>query len=107
MNKLNGSISVEMNNVTYLKYFVFSNNMLSGSLPQHICIGGSLELFIAHDNYLTGPILISLRNCSSLYRLRLERNLLTGNISEQFGVYPNLNYIDLSYNNFYGELSPK
>uniref|UniRef100_A0A7N2L6Y0 non-specific serine/threonine protein kinase n=1 Tax=Quercus lobata TaxID=97700 RepID=A0A7N2L6Y0_QUELO len=96
MNKLNGSIPVEMNNLTYLKYLVFSNNMLSGSLPQHICIGGSLELFTAHDNYLTGPIPTSLRNCSSLYRLRLERNLLTGNISEQFGVYPNLNYIDLS-----------
>nr|XP_023877680.1 probable leucine-rich repeat receptor-like protein kinase At1g35710 isoform X3 [Quercus suber] len=56
---------------------------------------------------LKGPIPISLRNCSSLYRLRLERNQLTGNISEQFGVYPNLNYIDLSYNNFYGELSSK
>jgi uncharacterized protein YjbI with pentapeptide repeats len=47
-----------------------------------------------------------MRNCTSLYRLRLDENQLTGNISEVFGVYPDLDYINLSNNNFYGELSP-
>ncbi|RVW27708.1 MDIS1-interacting receptor like kinase 2 [Vitis vinifera] len=42
-----------------------------------------------------------------LFRVRLERNQLTGDIAESFGVYPTLNYIDLSSNNFYGELSEK
>ena len=39
--------------------------------------------------------------------MRLERNQLRGNISEDFGIYPNLKYIDLSDNNFYGEISTK
>jgi hypothetical protein len=47
-----------------------------------------------------------MRNCTSLYRIRLDENQLTGNISEVFGVYPDLDYINLSNNNFYGELSP-
>ncbi|KAF5802314.1 putative protein kinase RLK-Pelle-LRR-XI-1 family [Helianthus annuus] len=40
-----------------------------------------------------------------LYLLRLDENHLTGNISEDFGIYPELDYIDLSNNNFYGEVS--
>jgi hypothetical protein len=48
-----------------------------------------------------------LKNCTSLYRLRLHWNQLTGNISEDFGIYPHLYYVDLSCNNFYSELSSK
>ena len=65
------------------------------------------ENFTAYDNYFIGSIPISLRNCTSLVRVRLERNQLRGNLSEDFGIYPKLMYIDLSYNHFYGELSQK
>ncbi|RVW63024.1 MDIS1-interacting receptor like kinase 2 [Vitis vinifera] len=58
-------------------------------------------------NHFTGPIPMSLRNCTSLFRVRLERNQLKGNITEVFGVYPNLNFMDLRSNNLYGELSQK
>ncbi|XP_043705108.1 MDIS1-interacting receptor like kinase 2-like [Telopea speciosissima] len=47
-----------------------------------------------------------LRNCTSLRRVRLENNLFIGNITDSFGVYPHLSYIDLSHNKLYGELSP-
>jgi hypothetical protein len=47
-----------------------------------------------------------LKNCSSLVRLNLAENKLIGNISDDFGVYPNLNYIDLSHNRFYGKILP-
>ncbi|XP_042952320.1 MDIS1-interacting receptor like kinase 2-like [Carya illinoinensis] len=47
----------------------------------------------------------SLKNCSSLIRVRLGGNQLTGDISDDFGVYPTLNYIDLSYNRFSGKIS--
>ena len=40
-------------------------------------------------------------------RLRLERNQLSGNISEAFGTHPHLNYMDLSDNELHGELSLK
>ncbi|KAK7822932.1 putative leucine-rich repeat receptor-like protein kinase [Quercus suber] len=47
----------------------------------------------------------NLEKLTSLFRVRLERNLFLGNISEDFGVYNNLQYMDLSYNRFYGEIS--
>ncbi|KAK9205597.1 hypothetical protein WN943_015865 [Citrus x changshan-huyou] len=56
-------------------------------------------------NKLFGTIPKSLRNCTSLFRVRLNGNNLTGNISEALGIYPNLTFIDLSRNNFYGEIS--
>ncbi|XP_027150485.1 probable leucine-rich repeat receptor-like protein kinase At1g35710 [Coffea eugenioides] len=49
-------------------------------------------------------ILKSLRHCTSLQRTRIERNKFVGNQAEDFGIYPNSDYIDLSYNEFYGEL---
>ncbi|CBI36571.3 unnamed protein product, partial [Vitis vinifera] len=82
-------------------------NNFTGHLPQQMCLGGALENFTAMGNNFTGPIPMSLRNCTSLFRVRLNRNQLKGNITEGFGVYPNLNFMDLSSNNLYGELSQK
>ena len=62
---------------------------------------------MAINNHLTGPIPKSLKNCTSLIRVRLEGNQLIGNITEDFGIYPNLKYIDLSGNHLYGKLSSK
>jgi hypothetical protein len=70
-----------------------------------MCIGGLLDHFIACNNHFIGSIPKSLRNCTSLVRVRLDGNQLTGNIGEIFGIYPSLVYMDLSYNKFYGELS--
>ncbi|KAM7462006.1 hypothetical protein LguiA_030127 [Lonicera macranthoides] len=58
-----------------------------------------------HDNNFVGPIPKSLRNCSSLTRVRLEGNQFTGNIYDVFGVYPNLYLMYLNDNKFYGHLS--
>ncbi|CAL8104392.1 unnamed protein product [Prunus armeniaca] len=40
-----------------------------------------------------------------LVGVRLDRNQLTGNISEDFGLYPNLDFMNISHNNLYGEIS--
>ncbi|RWR96560.1 MDIS1-interacting receptor like kinase 2-like protein [Cinnamomum micranthum f. kanehirae] len=104
-NQISGSIPSSIGNLTRLKRLRLGSNNLLGSLPQ-ICQGGSLRLFTAARNRLTGHIPASLRNCTALERFRLEDNQLSGNISKSLGVYPNLIYIDLSFNRFYGELSP-
>lgn len=97
-----------MNNVTQLKIFDLSDNQLTGHLPENVCLGGVLEIFNAEHNRFIGSIPKSLKKCSSLVRVLLEKNQLTGNIGECFGgVYPNLVYMDLSYNRFYGELPIK
>nr|XP_048332825.1 MDIS1-interacting receptor like kinase 2-like [Ziziphus jujuba var. spinosa] len=49
----------------------------------------------------------TLRNCTRLIIIHLEANQLTGNISEIFGIYPNLYYMDLSSNKCFGELFEK
>jgi hypothetical protein len=40
-------------------------------------------------------------------RFRLNRNQISGNISEDFGIYPHIYYMDLSDNELYGKLSWK
>ncbi|KAF6162109.1 hypothetical protein GIB67_008238 [Kingdonia uniflora] len=104
-NMLSGSIPPHIGNLTNLKILELFNNNFSGNLPQNLCRGGSLEQFATAFNNFTGPIPKGLRNCSSLVRVRLDRNQLADNISEAFGVYPKLDYMDLSHNNLYEELS--
>ncbi|CAL8173350.1 unnamed protein product [Prunus armeniaca] len=104
-NQLSGSIPQELENLKNLTYLGLDTNQLSGYLPSNICQGGKLINLSASTNYLTGPIPKSLKNCTSLFRVHLEQNQLTGNISEDFGVYPNLDFMNISHNNLYGEIS--
>ncbi|KAL3725021.1 hypothetical protein ACJRO7_030090 [Eucalyptus globulus] len=106
-NYLSGFIPDEMNNLRNLRVITMGENKLVGRLPDNICLGGLLENFTAPNNHFSGHLPKSLKNCSSLRRIRLEGNQLTGNLTEVLGAYPNLKYIDLSYNKFYGELSSK
>ncbi|KAM7520760.1 hypothetical protein LguiB_019722 [Lonicera macranthoides] len=101
-NRLNGSIPQEISNLTNLYTLHLGDNMLTGSLPENLCSTGLLKIFTSYNNYLAGSIGTSLRNCTNLFRVRLEQSQL-----KAFGVYPYLNYIDLSSNNFDGELSQK
>ncbi|XP_024175329.2 MDIS1-interacting receptor like kinase 2 [Rosa chinensis] len=106
-NQVSGSIPHVLGNLKNLVVLRIARNNLTGHLPPNLCQGGRLTNFTANSNRLIGPIPKSLKNCRTLYRVRLDRNQLTGNISEDFGEYPNLDYINLSDNKFYGELSPK
>ncbi|KAI8558917.1 hypothetical protein RHMOL_Rhmol04G0133400 [Rhododendron molle] len=104
VNYLSGPIPREFRNLKNLFMLVLDKNQFSGHLPD-ICQGGKLQNFSIHTNQVTGRIPKSLRDCSSLVRVRLDGNQLTGSISEDFWVYPHLDYLDLSRNNFYGEIS--
>nr|GEX44414.1 probable leucine-rich repeat receptor-like protein kinase At1g35710 [Tanacetum cinerariifolium] len=100
-NLLNGTILVSFRNFTAIRRLdigkrtalvilrLFMNN-LTGSLPQDMNLS---------------PIPKSLKNCSSLLRVRLQNNQLTGNISEDFGSYPHLDFMNLRNNRLYGEVS--
>jgi Leucine-rich repeat (LRR) protein len=83
-----------MNNLTHLMSLQMFSNNFTGHLPQDLCLGGLLVNFTAAYNHFSGPIPKSLRNCTSVFRVRFEWNQLTGNISEDFGLYPSLNYVD-------------
>ncbi|KAF3445806.1 hypothetical protein FNV43_RR10983 [Rhamnella rubrinervis] len=104
-NYFHGSIPLSIENLRSLVVLRVARNNFTGYLPHNICQGGMLQNFTANNNYLIGPIPKSLKNCTSLVRVRLDGNQFTGNISEAFGVYPDLDYINLSNNKFNGEIS--
>uniref|UniRef100_A0A2N9GI41 non-specific serine/threonine protein kinase n=1 Tax=Fagus sylvatica TaxID=28930 RepID=A0A2N9GI41_FAGSY len=89
-NSLYGTIPDSIGSLSKLTHLNLANNNLSGTITPSI-----------------GPIPTSLKNCTSLKRVRLEGNQLTGNISEAFGIHPSLYYIELSDNNLYGEIPPE
>ncbi|KAI6704614.1 hypothetical protein NL676_007576 [Syzygium grande] len=104
-NNLSGLVPQGLANFSSLKVLHLTVNSLSGPLPQ-VCQESPLEVFTAAFNGFTGPMPRSLRNCTTLIRVRLESNFLSGYLDRDFGVYPNLNYLDLSYNKLKGVLSP-
>ncbi|KAK7835139.1 mdis1-interacting receptor like kinase 2 [Quercus suber] len=97
-NQLNGNVPISL------------GNQLSGPIPQEI---GNLMMLVVlqlDTNHFTGILPQNMSEwftskfyCKqqSSHRVRLERNQLFGNISEDFGIYRNLQYNDLSYNKFY------
>ncbi|XP_058082392.1 MDIS1-interacting receptor like kinase 2-like [Magnolia sinica] len=103
--QLSGSLPREMTNMTNLSKLFLDGNNFSGSLP-HLCHNRALQVFNAVNNHFTGEIPKSFRNCTGLTKVRLNGNRLAANVSEVFGVYPHLTFMDISDNMLFGELSP-
>lgn len=86
---------------------LFSNNLV-GSLPD--TVGNIIEIrdLLLHDNLFTGTIPYSLRNCTHLVSLLLQKNKLEGWPSVPFQQNPEAFYqlqtLDLSSNAFSGPI---
>ncbi|CAI0560134.1 unnamed protein product [Linum tenue] len=104
-NNLSGSIPPSLTRLNSLILLHLYSNRLSGPIPPDTLCGGIQNLTV-HSNNFSGSVPTSFKNCTTFIRVRLEDNQFTGNISEDFGIYPNLQYLDLSRNNFHGEVSP-
>ncbi|KAJ1416638.1 Tyrosine-protein kinase, active site [Sesbania bispinosa] len=103
-NNFSGSIPEDFG-PNFLRNVSFANNSFSGRLPSGICRGGNLIYLASNLNNFFGPIPESLRNCTGLNRVLLGNNLLSGNITNAFGIYPDLDFIDLGHNQLSGLLS--
>ncbi|KAF3457562.1 hypothetical protein FNV43_RR02220 [Rhamnella rubrinervis] len=107
-NNITGSIPKEVGQLSSLMVLYLYENHLSGSIPSPIGNLSKLSDLKLHFNNITGSIpkevgqLISL---NVLFLVRLQGNQLAGNISEEFGIYSNLVYMDLSNNKLVGKLS--
>ncbi|ESR64576.1 hypothetical protein CICLE_v10007491mg [Citrus x clementina] len=107
-NWLSGSIPHEVGQLTVLNQLALDSNFLNGNLKSLF----DLELCI---NQLSGAIPLSIGNLTNLRFLFLYHNELSGIIPQEienlkkkytktFDTYPNLTFIDLSNNNFFGEI---
>nr|XP_048334800.1 receptor-like protein 20 [Ziziphus jujuba var. spinosa] len=129
-NKLSGTIPRCLENSTTLSLLNLENNSLHGIIPEICKNGGNLEMIDLSYNQLQGHLPRSLSNCmmlqvlavsnnqlndvfpswlGSLHKLRLltlHRNWLHGVIGkpENDLQFHKLQVIDLSHNNFTGEL---
>ncbi|KAI5337812.1 hypothetical protein L3X38_017083 [Prunus dulcis] len=113
-NKFSGLIPKEMWNLKSLVNLDLGKNQLNGSIPASIGDLRNLESFYLADNHLSGPIPQEMENLKMLTNLQLRnnqfsghlpQNICQGNISEAFGVYPNLDFMDRTREtDFFGEV---
>ncbi|KAL6503267.1 hypothetical protein OROHE_023896 [Orobanche hederae] len=134
-NNLSGSIpSCLIENITStLGVLNLARNNLSGIIPDDFPVGCSVKTLDLSSNDLGGSIPLSLANCkflevmnvgnnmiedkfpcmlkdlTTLHVLVLRRNRFYGDLKCPLinGSWPNLQIIDIAFNNFTGELYPK
>ncbi|XP_051146889.1 leucine-rich repeat receptor protein kinase HPCA1-like isoform X2 [Andrographis paniculata] len=111
MNRLNGTIPVSdgntpgLDNLHSARHFHFSNNQLSGSVPDELFSSKmSLIHVIFDNNQLTGNLPSSLGSVATLEVIRFDRNLLDGPIPGSLGNLTNLAELYLSNNKFSGSI---
>ncbi|GAY32773.1 hypothetical protein CUMW_274200 [Citrus unshiu] len=123
-NQLTGHIPPSFSNLTSLSTLRLSKNKLFGSIPDEIGNMRSLSVLCLDQNQFKGVLPPSVSNLTNLKELVLLYNNLSGSIppsldipvltrlglgnnhfTEALGIYPNLTFINLSHNNFYGEIS--
>ncbi|KAL5991490.1 hypothetical protein ACLOJK_012399 [Asimina triloba] len=93
-------------NLKALQGLDVSNNNFSGEIPASIGGGLSLEILSLNDNSFQGSIPSTISSLRGLSFLDLSRNNLSGNIPEFPGTLL-LTQLNLSFNNFEGELPRK
>nr|XP_043633713.1 receptor kinase-like protein Xa21 [Erigeron canadensis] len=103
-NKLSGKIPKQLFQLTSLFFLHLSNNSLSGSLPTEVENLKSLnELDLSH-NHLLGNIPSSLGGCTSLTYLYINDNLFEGIIPPSLSSVRGLIELDLSHNSLSGQI---
>ncbi|GKA98973.1 kinase-like domain-containing protein [Tanacetum coccineum] len=106
-NQLSGSLPTEVGVLKMLTNLDFSTNNLSGEIPSTLGGCTSLSSLSLQENLFTGVIPPSLSSLKGLVQLDLSHNNnLSGQIPlflEQFS----LEFVNLSFNDFEGEVSVK
>jgi len=104
-NNLNGSIPEQLFGTSSVLFSLnLSHNQFTGSLPSTIgSLKGLSELDVSW-NMLSGEIPTSLGGCTSLEVLHMEDNFFQGSIPSSFSSLRGIQFLDLSCNNLSGQL---
>ncbi|EEF35319.1 serine-threonine protein kinase, plant-type, putative [Ricinus communis] len=99
------TIFSSLKNCQNLKYLWLSYNPLDGYLPHSVGnLSNSLESFLASDGLIKGSVHESIGNLSSLTRLNLGNNDLTGRIPTTIGTLKHLQGLYLHGNDLDGSI---
>lgn len=101
-NNLHGSIPKEVFSITVMTKCILSYNSLEGSIPQELTKLIQLSEFHLSSNSLTGEIPASLGQSVGLQSIQMDHNFLTGNIPMSFKDLKSLSILNLSGNNLSG-----
>ncbi|KAG8377939.1 hypothetical protein BUALT_Bualt08G0086000 [Buddleja alternifolia] len=104
-NNLTGPLPMEISNLTSLKHFNLSCNMLNGTIPGEIVLRlTDLEVFDVYNNEFTGNLPGDLVKLKKLKFLNLGGNFFSGEIPEIFSEFESLTHLYLGGNSLTGRI---
>lgn len=106
-NSLSGRIPSSLSNMTSIRFLDLSHNSLAGPIPDEMFENySSLRSLSLSMNFLEGPIPSALLRCTTLSNLNLSSNQFSGNLDFSSGIWTlnRLRTLDLSHNVFSGSV---
>ncbi|KAL6616274.1 hypothetical protein ACP70R_038544 [Stipagrostis hirtigluma subsp. patula] len=89
-----------------LIHAIFDNNKFTGPIPESLGQVQSLQIIRLDQNQFSGPVPDSIGKLRNLTELSLASNLLSGTVPDLSNA-TQLNYVDLSNNNFERSTAPR
>ncbi|MCP4110075.1 MAG: hypothetical protein GY749_31895 [Desulfobacteraceae bacterium] len=104
---LNGSVPVELGNLTNLERLFLDGNQLSGPVPPELENLTNLEWLSLYANQLSGHVPSELGNLTNLKWLSLGNNQLSGPVPSELANLTNLKQLGLYNNQLSGPVPPE
>ncbi|XP_061951850.1 putative receptor-like protein kinase At3g47110 [Populus nigra] len=102
--KLAGSLSPYVGNISFLQEIRLANNTIHGEIPLEVGRLLRLRVLMLTDNSIEGKIPANLSGCSSLAELYIDRNKLGGEIPMELGFLSKLTILSFGQNNLQGKI---
>ncbi|VVA38009.1 PREDICTED: probable LRR receptor [Prunus dulcis] len=104
--KLVGSLSPNIGNLSFLRELELQNNSFSNKIPPEIGNLRRLQVLYLNRNSFSGPIPYNISYCSNLIFMNFGFNGLVGKIPSEFGSLSKLRRFVVEANNLTGEIPP-